>query len=291
MASSDANSLQLYFRLLSHVKPYWVPFALSIIGMMVTALTEPAFPALLKPLLDGSFVHKEGGLLQWLPALIVGLFLVRGIASYASDPFDGREHGGLVFRARAERNFFIGRLSLSQQKKWLRDHPERWKTREDALRDLQARAGTEVDAEPPEARSTTSANEVRPNGEVDGPSPAPAEDKRPPDKPPMNAAPLTIANAEATATADDEITIGEPRFIIERRVAVMLEKSQRQLQRWRNEQKGPASTKIGRRLFYELNTLQEWIERKKKPVNAGGSHSAPRRGLASIHQLRNPATF
>ena len=45
----------------------------------------------------------------------------------------------------------------------------------------------------------------------------------------MNAAPLTIANAEATAAADDEITIGEPRFIIERRVAVMLEKSQRQL--------------------------------------------------------------
>ena len=144
------------------------------------------------------------------------------------NPFDGREHGGLVFRARAERNFFIGRLSPSQQKEWLRDHPERWQTREDALRDLQARAGTDVDAEPPEARSTTSANEVRRSGEVDGPSPAPAEDKRPPDKPPMNAAPLTIANAEATAAADDEITIGEPRFISERRVAVMPEKSQGQ---------------------------------------------------------------
>ena len=144
------------------------------------------------------------------------------------NPFDGREHGGLVFRARAERNFFIGRLSPSQQKEWLRDHPERWQAREDALRDLQARAGTDVEAEPPEARSTTSANEVRPNGEVDGPSPAPAEDKRLPDKPPMNAAPLTIANAEAATAADDEITIGEPRFISERRVAVMPEKSQRQ---------------------------------------------------------------
>jgi len=30
-------------------------------------------------------VSKEGGLLTWLPALIVGLFLVRGVASYASD--------------------------------------------------------------------------------------------------------------------------------------------------------------------------------------------------------------
>jgi subfamily B ATP-binding cassette protein MsbA len=85
MASSDANSLQLYFRLLGNVKPYWVPFALSILGMVVTAVTEPAFPALLKPLLDGSFVNKQGGLLTWLPALIVGLFLVRGVASYASD--------------------------------------------------------------------------------------------------------------------------------------------------------------------------------------------------------------
>jgi subfamily B ATP-binding cassette protein MsbA len=85
MASSDANSLQLYLRLLGNVKPYWVPFALSILGMVVTAVTEPAFPALLKPLLDGSFVNKEGGLLTWLPALIVGLFLVRGVASYASD--------------------------------------------------------------------------------------------------------------------------------------------------------------------------------------------------------------
>jgi subfamily B ATP-binding cassette protein MsbA len=85
MASSDATSLQLYLRLLRYVKPYWAPFALSIAAMVVTALTEPAFPALLKPLLDGSFVHKEGGLLLWLPGLIVAVFLVRGFASYVSD--------------------------------------------------------------------------------------------------------------------------------------------------------------------------------------------------------------
>ena len=85
MASSDATSLQLYLRLLRYVKPYWAPFALSIAAMVVTALTEPAFPALLKPLLDGSFVHKEGGLLMWLPGLIVAVFLVRGLSSYISD--------------------------------------------------------------------------------------------------------------------------------------------------------------------------------------------------------------
>jgi len=82
MASPDATSPQLYLRLLRYVKPYWVPFALSIVGMVLTAATEPVFPALLKPLLDGSFVQKEGGLLAWLPALIVAVFLVRGFASY-----------------------------------------------------------------------------------------------------------------------------------------------------------------------------------------------------------------
>lgn len=85
MASSDANSLQLYLRLLRHVKPYWVPFGLAMVALGVTAATEPIFPAILEPLLDGSFVHKQGGMLAWLPLVIVGLFLVRGTSSYASD--------------------------------------------------------------------------------------------------------------------------------------------------------------------------------------------------------------
>jgi len=85
MASSDANSLQLYLRLLRHVKPYWAPFGLAMVGLGVTAATEPIFPAILEPLLDGSFVHKQGGMLAWLPLVIVGLFLVRGTSSYASD--------------------------------------------------------------------------------------------------------------------------------------------------------------------------------------------------------------
>ena len=100
MASSDADSLQLYLRLLRYVRPYWVPFALSIVGMAVLALTEPAFPALLQPLLDGSFAHKESPLLSWLPALIVVVFLVRGTASYLSDYAIGWVASKLVFDLR-----------------------------------------------------------------------------------------------------------------------------------------------------------------------------------------------
>ena len=181
-----------------------------------------------------------------------------------SDPFKGRRHGNLVFRTGKIRAYYIG-LWAWQQKKWLPDNPELWQTVEDALRDLQARAGTDVEAEPAEPRSTKSANEVRTSGESDGPLPVPGEDKRQPDKPATDTAPLTITNPEATATAGDEIIIGERRFISERRLAAVLGRHPRTLQRWRTEQKGkgPPSTRIGRSFFYEINEVQEWMDRKK----------------------------
>jgi hypothetical protein len=153
------------------------------------------------------------------------------------------------------------------RKEWLRDHPDRWQTREEFLRGRQARTGTDIEAEPPEARAPKSINEVRTNSETDGRLPVPVQDKRQPDKPATNTAPPTIANPEATApataAAGDEIIIGERRFISESRVAAMLGYSLRTLQRWRTEGKGPPSTKIGRKPFYELTELQKWMDREK----------------------------
>ena len=179
------------------------------------------------------------------------------------NPFEGRAHGNLVFHARHDRVFYIGRLSPRQRKEWLRDHPERWQTREDALRDLQARTRNDVQAKPAEPRSTTSAAEVPTGGKSDGPLPVPGEDKRQPDKPATNTTPPTIANAEATATAGDEIIIGGRQLISERRFAAMLGRHPRTLQRWRKKHRGPPSTNIGRRVFYEINEVLEWIEEKK----------------------------
>jgi subfamily B ATP-binding cassette protein MsbA len=100
MASSDANSLQLYLRLLRHVKPYWVPFGLGMVSLGVTAATEPIFPAILQPLLDGSFVRKQGDMLAWLPLVVVALFLVRGTCSYASDFLMGWVANKIIFDLR-----------------------------------------------------------------------------------------------------------------------------------------------------------------------------------------------
>src|SRR5687768_4521616 len=76
------TSTQLYLRLLRYVKPYRGVFALALAGMVIVAATEPALPAMLKPLLDGTFVDKDETIMRWTPVVIVAIFLVRGIAEY-----------------------------------------------------------------------------------------------------------------------------------------------------------------------------------------------------------------
>ncbi len=79
----NLSSTQLYLRLLGYVKPYWRTFAISILGMAISAATEPLLPALLKPMLDGTFVHKDDVVIKYAPLLILVIFFVRGIASFA----------------------------------------------------------------------------------------------------------------------------------------------------------------------------------------------------------------
>jgi subfamily B ATP-binding cassette protein MsbA len=78
------GSRELYLRLLSYVFPYWRMFLASVVAMAVAAATEPAFAALLKPLLDGSFINKDPTLMLAMPILIIALFVVRGVTTYVS---------------------------------------------------------------------------------------------------------------------------------------------------------------------------------------------------------------
>lgn len=78
------SGTELYFRLLRHVRPYWRTFAIGVLGIVVVAATEPALPALLKPLLDGVFVNKDESVIRWTPVFIVGLFVLRGLAEYVA---------------------------------------------------------------------------------------------------------------------------------------------------------------------------------------------------------------
>ena len=79
------NSRALYLRLLNYALPYRKMFAGALLGTIVFAATEPAMPALMKLLLDETFVARSTTGLVLLPLLLVLLFVVRGIAGFASN--------------------------------------------------------------------------------------------------------------------------------------------------------------------------------------------------------------
>ena len=78
-----ASSSALALRLLRRVQPLWRTFALGILAMVVFAATETALPALLKQLLDGSFVDKDPRSIHLMPLAFVALFVVRGLADFS----------------------------------------------------------------------------------------------------------------------------------------------------------------------------------------------------------------
>lgn len=84
MTGNRISDTYLYLRLLGYVRPYWRIFSLSLLAMIVFAATEPAIPALQKPLFDGALIEKDVKMMWLIPLLYVLLFAVRGVASYAS---------------------------------------------------------------------------------------------------------------------------------------------------------------------------------------------------------------
>ena len=83
-ASPPQTSAQLYRRLLGYVAPYRVVFALGLLGMALAALTEPLFPALMKPMLNDGFGGRDRASMTWIPLALVGIFLLRGIITFTT---------------------------------------------------------------------------------------------------------------------------------------------------------------------------------------------------------------
>lgn len=80
----NATSLQIYKRLLGYVRPHWKVFAAAIVGMVLTAATEPIFPAILKRLTDNGFVARDPSELILTPLYLVAIFLARGVFTYTT---------------------------------------------------------------------------------------------------------------------------------------------------------------------------------------------------------------
>lgn len=78
------ESLRLYRRLLRYALPYWRVFILAVVALIVVATSEAAFAALIKPMMDGTFVERDSAVTKWAPLVMIVLFLFNGIASYGA---------------------------------------------------------------------------------------------------------------------------------------------------------------------------------------------------------------
>jgi len=64
------------------VPPYKGRLALALLGMILTAITEPMFPAVMKILLDRGFGGQPTFHIWMVPVAVVGIFVLRGFSTF-----------------------------------------------------------------------------------------------------------------------------------------------------------------------------------------------------------------
>jgi len=72
----------IYRRLLTYILPYKMGFVLAVFGMVTVASTETGFAALMKPMLDGTFVNKDPAVIKYAPLVLLAIFLFRGLGGF-----------------------------------------------------------------------------------------------------------------------------------------------------------------------------------------------------------------
>lgn len=81
----EQDAWRIYRRLLQYAMQFWPFLLIATLGMLLEALSAGAFTYLMKPMIDETFVARNPDVSWSLPLLIIGLFIVRGIATWIAD--------------------------------------------------------------------------------------------------------------------------------------------------------------------------------------------------------------
>ncbi|MGR9072965.1 MAG: lipid A export permease/ATP-binding protein MsbA [Gammaproteobacteria bacterium] len=98
---ANQTNLQVYRRLLTYVKPYWFIFLISIVGYLIYASTQPMFAWLMKFLVE-SIENKTRDTAYWIPFVIVGVVLLRGVGSFLGNYFLAKVSNNIVHTLRCK---------------------------------------------------------------------------------------------------------------------------------------------------------------------------------------------
>lgn len=80
-----ANAFHIYSRLFIYVRRYWPALLIASVAGMLYSGVDAWFIYFLKPLLNKGLVAKDRTFLQVAPFLVMGIFMLRGVASFFSN--------------------------------------------------------------------------------------------------------------------------------------------------------------------------------------------------------------
>lgn len=89
MSTERTTGFQVYRRLIAYSFPYWRYLVVAIIGLVLTAASQPLFAWIMGPLLDKAILQHDSVVISWLPIGILGIFLLRGVAMFISSYYMG----------------------------------------------------------------------------------------------------------------------------------------------------------------------------------------------------------
>ena len=99
--STQKNGWLVYKRLIKiALKNNSTPVAIAIFGMIITALSDPALSAIMKPILDGGFIERDQSVISLLPLGLFSIFFLRSLGIFLTIYYMAKVGRSLVFRLR-----------------------------------------------------------------------------------------------------------------------------------------------------------------------------------------------
>lgn len=90
MSNTEHSAWVTYRRLLAFAVPYRGLLVIALIAALIEAAGSGAFAKMMEPITNRTFIAQDLANVWVLPALIIGVFVVRGIAGYVTDMSMGR---------------------------------------------------------------------------------------------------------------------------------------------------------------------------------------------------------
>jgi ATP-binding cassette, subfamily B, bacterial MsbA len=96
------SGLRTYRRLLGYLRPYRGQFALGVLGGILFSATMASFSLYAKQLGDGTFTNRDPRTIVWVPLVLVGLFILRGLGDFTQTYYMGYVGRQIVSQLRRE---------------------------------------------------------------------------------------------------------------------------------------------------------------------------------------------